>query len=111
MVRRVIFQPMLAVVVAGVAFVMPARAQGAGQQAVLVTGASTGIGRKITELLASRGYLVYAGAGKPEDLAALNTIPNVQSIKLDVTDPADIAGGSAISWCPINSRPVSRFGG
>ena len=62
---------------------------------MLVTGASTGIGRKITELLASRGYLVYAGARKPEDLAALNTIPNVQSIKLDVTNPAEIAAAVA----------------
>ena len=95
MVRRAIFQAPLAVVVAGVSFGMPARAQGPGQQAVLVTGASTGIGRKITELLASRGYLVYAGARKPEDLAALNTIPNVQSIKLDVTDPAEIAAAVA----------------
>ena len=61
------------------------------QQAVLVTGASSGIGRKITEVLAAKGYFVYAGARKAEDLAALNTIKNVQSVKLDVTVPADIA--------------------
>src|SRR5712675_593102 len=34
----------------------------APQKAVLVTGASTGIGRKIAERLASSGFLVYAGA-------------------------------------------------
>jgi NADPH:quinone reductase-like Zn-dependent oxidoreductase len=39
-------------------------------KAVLVTGASTGIGRKITEHLASRGYFVYAGARKQADLDA-----------------------------------------
>ena len=39
-----------------------------GQKAVLVTGASTGIGRKITEHLAAKGYFVYAGARKEEDL-------------------------------------------
>lgn len=61
------------------------------QQAVLVTGASSGIGRKITETLASRGYFVYAGARKAEDLLALNRIPNVQSVRLDVTVPGDIA--------------------
>ncbi len=30
------------------------------QKAILVTGASTGIGRKITEVLAGSGYFVYA---------------------------------------------------
>ena len=65
---------------------------GAGtQQAVLVTGASSGIGRKITETLAAKGYFVYAGARKPEDITALNAIKNVQAVKLDVTVPADIA--------------------
>lgn len=61
------------------------------QRAVLVTGASTGIGRRITELLAAEGHFVYAGARKPEDLAALSKIPNVQAIRLDVTSEADIA--------------------
>ena len=55
------------------------------QKAVLVTGASTGIGRKITEVLAEKGYFVYAGARKQKDLDALNAIDNVQAIKLDVT--------------------------
>jgi NAD(P)-dependent dehydrogenase (short-subunit alcohol dehydrogenase family) len=63
----------------------------AAQRAVLVTGASSGIGLKITEKLAGEGWFVYAGARKPEDMAALNTIPNVQAVKLDVTVDADIA--------------------
>jgi NAD(P)-dependent dehydrogenase (short-subunit alcohol dehydrogenase family) len=69
---------------------VPAAAQTA-QPAVLVTGASSGIGRKITETLAAEGYFVYAGARKAEDLAALAKIRNVQSVKLDVTVPAEIA--------------------
>jgi NAD(P)-dependent dehydrogenase (short-subunit alcohol dehydrogenase family) len=69
----------------------PAQSTTGAQQAVLVTGASSGIGRKITETLASKGYFVYAGARKPEDLTALNAIKNVQAVKLDVTVPADIA--------------------
>jgi NAD(P)-dependent dehydrogenase (short-subunit alcohol dehydrogenase family) len=60
------------------------------QQAVLVTGASTGIGRKITERLAADGYFVYAGARKEEDLKALGTIKNVQAVRLDVTNTQDI---------------------
>jgi NAD(P)-dependent dehydrogenase (short-subunit alcohol dehydrogenase family) len=62
-----------------------------GPKAVLVTGASTGIGRKITERLAADGYFVYAGARKEEDLKALGALKNVQALRLDVTQPADIA--------------------
>jgi NAD(P)-dependent dehydrogenase (short-subunit alcohol dehydrogenase family) len=59
-------------------------------KAVLVTGASTGIGRKITEHLAGKGYFVYAGARKQADLDALGTIKNVQAVRLDVTQQKDI---------------------
>jgi NAD(P)-dependent dehydrogenase (short-subunit alcohol dehydrogenase family) len=59
-------------------------------KAVLVTGASTGIGRNVTEHLAAAGYFVYAGARKDADLAALGKIPNVQAIRLDVTKQADV---------------------
>jgi NAD(P)-dependent dehydrogenase (short-subunit alcohol dehydrogenase family) len=60
------------------------------QKAVLVTGASTGIGRKVTERLAADGYFVYAGARKDADLEALNKIKNVQAVRLDVTKQEDI---------------------
>jgi NAD(P)-dependent dehydrogenase (short-subunit alcohol dehydrogenase family) len=60
------------------------------QKAVLVTGASSGIGRKITEVLAENGYFVYAGARKAADLAELNSIDNVESVRLDVTVQEDI---------------------
>jgi NAD(P)-dependent dehydrogenase (short-subunit alcohol dehydrogenase family) len=59
-------------------------------KAVLVTGASTGIGRNITEHLAGRGYFVYAGARKQADLDALGAIKNVKALKLDVTRQEDI---------------------
>ena len=59
-------------------------------KAVLVTGASTGIGRKITEHLAGRGYFVYAGARKQADLDVLGAIKNVRAVKLDVTRQEDI---------------------
>lgn len=60
------------------------------QKAVLVTGASSGIGKKIAELLAAKGHFVYAGARKDRDLAALNKMANTQAIRLDVTVQADI---------------------
>jgi NAD(P)-dependent dehydrogenase (short-subunit alcohol dehydrogenase family) len=59
-------------------------------KAVLVTGASSGIGRKVTERLAADGYFVYAGARKEEDLKALGAIKNVQAVRLDVTHLQDI---------------------
>ena len=60
------------------------------QKAILVTGASTGLGRMLAESLASKGYFVYAGARKDKDLAALNAIENIQSIRLDVTIQSEI---------------------
>jgi len=65
--------------------------QPTSSKAVIVTGASTGIGRKITERLAADGYFVYATARKTEDLRALGAIKNVQAVHLEVTDPVDIA--------------------
>ncbi len=60
------------------------------KKAVLVTGASSGIGRNIAETLAKKGYFVYAGARKEADLKALSAINNIQGIKLDVTIQSEI---------------------
>jgi NAD(P)-dependent dehydrogenase (short-subunit alcohol dehydrogenase family) len=67
----------------------------AAKRAVLVTGASTGIGRKITERLAAAGFFVYAGARKDTDLRELDAIDNVDSVRLDVTKPEEIAAAVA----------------
>ena len=63
------------------------------QKSILVTGASTGIGRNLTETLAENGYHVYAGARKDKDLAELDAIDNVTAVRLDVTkqDQVDAA--------------------
>src|SRR6516162_7188057 len=82
---------MLCAVLVTPAFASAQPAQPKISNAVLVTGASSGIGRKITERLAADGYFVYATARKEEDLKALGAIRNVQSLRLDVTHPADIA--------------------
>lgn len=60
------------------------------QKAVLITGASSGIGRLTAEHLAENGYFVYAGARKAEDIEALNKIENVQAVRLDVTVQEEI---------------------
>lgn len=70
----------------------PADQPESGQQrAVLITGASSGIGRATAELLAAEGFHVYAGARKQEDIDALNAIDNIEAIRIDVTDPDEIA--------------------
>ncbi|MEJ2127250.1 MAG: SDR family NAD(P)-dependent oxidoreductase [Woeseiaceae bacterium] len=60
------------------------------QKAVLVTGASSGIGLRITEYLADAGHFVYAGARKPEDIERLSAMDNVMGIRLDVTVQQEI---------------------
>jgi NADPH:quinone reductase-like Zn-dependent oxidoreductase len=49
------------------------------QKAVLITGASTGIGRNMAERLAKEGYFVYAGARKDKDLAELDALENIKT--------------------------------
>ena len=60
------------------------------QKAVLVTGATSGIGLRIAEELAANGYFVYAGARKQEDMERLNKMENVEAVRLDVTVQDDI---------------------
>ena len=87
------------------------------KRAILVTGASTGIGRNIAETLAASGYFVYAGARKPADLDALDEIPNIQAIRLDVTRQDEIdaavetvrAGGKGL-YGLVNNAGVATAG-
>jgi len=62
----------------------------APQKAVLVTGASSGIGRNMAETLAREGYFVYAGARKQEDIDALSALDNVMGVRLDVNVQEEI---------------------
>ena len=73
------------VVAAAVIFTVPHTVVADDEQSILITGASTGIGRHLAETLAENGYHVYAGARKEKDLAALDAIDNVTAVQLDVT--------------------------
>lgn len=57
---------------------------------VLITGASTGIGYCTAELLSRQGWHVYGGARKQADRDRLNSLENVNALKLDVNDDSDI---------------------
>jgi NAD(P)-dependent dehydrogenase (short-subunit alcohol dehydrogenase family) len=65
-------------------------AQSDDQKAVLVTGASSGIGRNMAETLAKEGYFVYAGARKQADIDELSSIDNIMGVRLDVNVQEDI---------------------
>src|SRR5215216_5053603 len=54
---------------------------------VLISGASSGIGRAIAELLASRGYRVFAGVRAS---AAAFPLPAIEVLSLDVCDEASV---------------------
>ena len=90
---------------------------GSAQKAILVTGASSGIGRNIAETLASSGYFVYAGARKQADLDALNEIPNIKAVRLDVTKQDEIdaavetvrAGGKGL-YGLVNNAGIVTLG-
>jgi NADP-dependent 3-hydroxy acid dehydrogenase YdfG len=54
-------------------------------KSILITGATTGIGRNLAETLAARGYHVYGGARTDTEMKELDAISNITAIRLDVT--------------------------
>ena len=68
------------------------------KKSVLLTGASTGIGRAITVALDNNGYQVFAGIRKREDAESLSRecSSHVVPIILDVTDDSQIAEAYSI---------------
>ena len=68
------------------------------QQFVLLTGASTGIGRATALHLDQLGYTVFAGVRREQDGLALRqqASERLKPLVLDVTKPADIAGALAV---------------
>jgi NAD(P)-dependent dehydrogenase (short-subunit alcohol dehydrogenase family) len=60
------------------------------KQAVVVTGASTGIGYATSALLAREGFTVFAGVRSDADSQRLSALPGVAALQLDVTDTEQI---------------------
>ena len=79
-----------------VLFAAPQSAFAEQKESILVTGASTGIGRHLAETLAEKGYHVYAGARKEKDLAALDAIDNITAVQLDVTSQDQVDAVAAM---------------
>jgi NAD(P)-dependent dehydrogenase (short-subunit alcohol dehydrogenase family) len=89
-----------------------------GKRAVLVTGASTGIGRATALMLDKIGYPVFASVRKTQDGDKLREAasPKLKPVLMDVTDEAAIAraadeiaaqvGGSGL-WGLVNNAGIS----
>jgi NAD(P)-dependent dehydrogenase (short-subunit alcohol dehydrogenase family) len=71
-------------------------------QTILITGASSGIGKETAKLFSSRGWNVVATMRQPEKEQELIALPNVLVTRLDVTDPGSIQNGVAAG--------IRRFG-
>ncbi len=59
------------------------------KKVVLLTGASSGIGYKTAELLASLDYKVYGAARRVEKMVPLSAL-GITPIEMDVTDETSI---------------------
>lgn len=67
----------------------------------LVTGASSGIGREIAQLLAQRGARVFGTARNPKTALP---VPGVEFVRMDVTDDASV--NEAIQEITLKAGPV-----
>jgi len=78
---------------------------------VLITGANRGLGLAFARIALARGARkVYAGARDPSTI----TLPGVEAIKLDVSNPADVAAAAAHATdvtLVINNAGVAAMGG
>ena len=59
------------------------------QQSVLITGASTGMGKATALFLAQKGFMVYAGTRTPSKLLEIES-PNLRLLELDITKSQSI---------------------
>ncbi len=57
---------------------------------ILITGASSGLGKAAAKLFANKGWKVLATMRKPEKETELNNLVNIKLLPLDVTDTAQI---------------------
>jgi NAD(P)-dependent dehydrogenase (short-subunit alcohol dehydrogenase family) len=78
---------------------------------VLITGANRGLGLAFARIALARGARkVYAAARDPSTI----TLPGVEAIKLDVSNPADVAAAAAHATdvtLVINNAGVAAMGG
>ena len=112
-----LLQLVTALAISGLVLAAPQSAVAGDGKSILVTGASTGIGRNLAETLAAEGHHVYAGARKDKDLAELSAIENITAVRLDVTKQDQIDAVVALIeekgtglWGLVNNAGVGGGG-
>lgn len=78
-------------------------------RSILITGASSGIGRAAVERLAGEGWRVFATARRADDLAALGAISGVRPVFLELSDPASIAACADLVLAETGGRIEALF--
>lgn len=69
---------------------MPAATNATNRKSILITGCSTGIGKRAAEILHQGGWQVFATARRDEDIAMLSDDIGVTGLYLDYQDSASI---------------------
>lgn len=77
--------------------------------AVVLTGASSGIGRASARLLAQNGFHVFASVRKDTDGEALRGegLPGLVPLRLDVTDAGSLAAARAVVEAAVGERGLA----
>lgn len=73
---------------------------------VVVTGASTGIGRETSRRLAAAGFRVFGTVRREADALALRA-DGVEPVPMEVTDPASIAAARAQVLAALGEAPLA----
>ena len=74
---------------------------------VVITGASTGIGRSAAQYLAARGWTVFAGVRKRADGEAFDGAPgDLRPLMLDVTDAGSLAAAVETVSTALDGRTL-----
>jgi NAD(P)-dependent dehydrogenase (short-subunit alcohol dehydrogenase family) len=75
-----------------------------GQRAIIITGASTGIGLEAARTFKSRGWFVICSARKPDDIERMGREVGVTCFPADLGDPASIDRFVASALAASNNR-------
>ena len=79
---------------------------------IVITGASTGIGRHAAEWMAKKGFVVYAGVRKDSDADSIREVgmENLVPVKLDVAKEANVASALKFVSTDLKKRGITLAG-